>query len=80
MYSVNDYEFDPYIETSDEIIVVEVKTRPSIGDVEKLCRIRDYLPEKRGKRIKPILVSLKAKTTLDIVKRAKEDNIRLIVY
>jgi len=80
MYKVNDYEVDLYIETIDEIIVVEVKTRPSIGDVERLCRIRDYLLEKKGKRIRPILVSLRAKTTLDIVKRAKEDNVKLIVY
>ena len=80
MYKVNDYEVDLYIETIDEIIVVEVKTRPSIRDIEKLCRVRDYLLEKRRKKVRPILASLKLKTTLNIVSEARDNNIELITY
>ncbi|MCD6488968.1 MAG: hypothetical protein J7K21_07085 [Desulfurococcales archaeon] len=80
MYKINDYEIDLYIETERRIILVEVKTRPSIEDVKRLVRIREHLVERTGKDVKSILASLRAKTTLDIVSEARNNNVELITY
>ncbi len=80
MHRINGYEVDLYIETTDEIIVVEVKTRPSISDIERLCRIKYYLIERRNKKVRAILASLKLKTTLNVVSEARNRGVELIVY
>ncbi len=80
MYMVDEYEVDLYIECERKIYVVEVKTRPGIKNIERLVRVRDYLMSKTEKSIEPILATLRAKTTLDIVSESRKQGIRLIVY
>ncbi len=80
MYVIDDYEVDLYIETDKSIYVAEVKTRPSLNDVERLARIKEYLAEKTSKNVKLLLVSLKNKTTVDIVSKCREKGIELILY
>ncbi len=80
MYMINGYEVDLYIETDKTIYVVEVKTRPSIEDVKRLSRIKEYLMEKTSKEVKMLLVTLRAKTTLDILSEARKHEIELLAY
>lgn len=80
MYVIDDYEIDLYIETDKQIYIVEVKTRPGISDIDHLIRIKDYLSSKTEKKIKPILATLKRKTTLEVISRSKRENIELILY
>ncbi len=77
---VNGYEVDLYIETEEEVIVVEVKTRLGVEDVDKLGRVRDYLVEKKGKRVRVILASYRAKTRGDVVERVSEKGVELLLY
>ncbi len=80
MYVINGYEVYLYIETHKRVIVVEVKTRPSIEDIRRLARIGDYLREKTLKEVRLVLASLKAKTSLDVASEARNNGVELIVY
>ncbi len=77
---INGYEVDLYVETEDEVIVVEVKMRPSVRDVERLVRVRGYLVEKKGKRVRAVLASYHAKTRGSVVRRAEKEGIELAIY
>ena len=55
------YEVDMYVETEKKIYVIEIKSRPSVRDVDKLARIHKYLSRKEVKEIIALLVAFKAK-------------------
>ncbi len=80
MHLINSYEVDLYIETDKTIYIVEVKTRPSIEDIGKLLRIKEYLKDETSKPVKLILATLKAKTTMDVLSEARKAGIELIAY
>ncbi len=81
---VNGYEVDLYIETEDEVIVVEAKTRPGKRDIEKLLRVKSFLDERerRGKRrrVRVFLASFSAKMREEVAGRAREAGVEILVY
>ncbi len=80
-YRVNEeYEIDLYIETNKTIYVIEVKTKPSIKHVKKLYRVREYIESRETRKVKPILVTLKARLSKEVAEEAEKHNIELILY
>ena len=75
-----DYEVDMYVETEKKIYVIEIKSRPSVRDVDKLVRIRRYLSRKEVKEVIALLVTFKAKVQKRIIDKASRYNIELILY
>ena len=74
------YEVDMYVETEKKIYVIEIKSRPSVRDVDKLARIHKYLSRKEVKEIIALLVAFKAKVQKRIIDKASRYNIELILY
>ncbi len=54
--------------------------RPCVSDIDRLARVRDYLVEKKGKKVRAILASYYAKTRGRIVERSEKKSIELITY
>ena len=80
-YRVNkEYEIDLYIEATKTIYIIEVKTKPSVRYVRKLDRVRECIESRETRKVKPILVTLRARLTKEVVEEAEKHGINLILY
>ncbi len=74
------YEVDLFIETSEKIYLVEVKSRPSTRDFYKLDRVREFLSSRVGKKVVAVLATFKARIKPKYEELAEKHNIELRLY